>query len=114
MVAVLAHPNLTANKNVHIRSVTTSGNDILAALERVTGKEWTKCQTTSEKERKEGQEMLARGETEGALGKMIRALIYEDGHGSDFDASEHVFNHDLGLPDKEDLDTVIREVIRRM
>lgn len=111
VVAVLTHPNETANKNVYVRSFTTSGNALLGVLAQVTGKHWTVNYTTGVKERQEGRDRMKNGDQEGVW-RIVRSFLHEPNYGSDFDAHEHVWNRVLGLPDEEDLNSAVREVLQ--
>lgn len=110
VAAVLSHPEKTANKYIYVRGFTTNGNEILAGLEKITGKTWAKSHTSSQKELKEGQELLKKGEIMPGIGKMICANVYGKGYGGDFDKDAVVFNKEIGLPD-EDLEESLRAVL---
>lgn len=110
VAAVLSHPDKTANKYIYVRSFTTSMNEILATLEKITGKTWIKSHTSSEKELKEGQELVQKGEIQHGLGKIISANVYGKGYDGDLDEKGVVFNKELGLPD-ENLEDTIKAVL---
>lgn len=95
-----------------MRSITTTGNELLAVFEKITGGEaWTKEYTTNEKELKEGKDLLAKGETEAGMFKLIRVVLFGEDYGGDFDASAHVWNKELGLPEGEDLESIVRQFV---
>ncbi|KAL8868330.1 MAG: hypothetical protein Q9174_005061, partial [Haloplaca sp. 1 TL-2023] len=54
IVSILQHPAETANKFIYIQSVKATQNEILKALEKSTGKTWTKKHRSTEEAKKSG------------------------------------------------------------
>jgi hypothetical protein len=75
VVAVLEHPEATANKNLYVTSVQTSQNDILSALEKTTGSKWTVTKATTEKEISERVEKLGKGDFTGPFPSCERPVL---------------------------------------
>ena len=65
VAAVLAHPLETTNCYVYIHSVRCTQNDILAALETVTGEKWKRTERLAEEARRSGLQRMKRGDMSG-------------------------------------------------
>jgi len=74
VAAILRKPEETANKYIYISSFSISQNEILAALEKLTGKKWTIERTTAAKSILTGQEELGRGEFIGAF-DIVKGIV---------------------------------------
>lgn len=104
--SVLEHAAETANKYVSINSFFVSQNEILAALEKTSGKKWETTEITIAEANKVGKEKLDQGDFSGTV-LLIAGLAYS-GHewvhhyGSD--------NKMLGLTQNEDLETVVAKI----
>lgn len=112
VVAVLDRPEKTANKNIYVASVETSQNDILAALEKVTGSKWTVNKTTNEKEINASLEKLGKGDFSGAFG-LVRATSYGNTQGlrANYVKDEELANELLGLK-LESVEDTVRRVVK--
>ena len=104
--SVLEHAAETANKYVCINSFFVSQNEILAALEKTSGKKWETSEITIAEANKVGKEKLGKGYFSGIV-PLISSLAFS-GHewvhqyGSD--------NQMLGLTQEEDLETVVAKI----
>ena len=104
--SVLEHAAETANKYVCINSFFVSQNEILAALEKTSGKKWETTEITIAEANKIGKEKLGKGDFSGIV-PLISSLAFS-GHewvhqyGSD--------NQMLGLTQEEDLETVVAKI----
>ena len=65
IVSTLQRPSETANKYLTIYSFITTQNQVLAAAEKVTGQKFEVIKTDAETNRKEGEELLAKGDSRG-------------------------------------------------
>jgi len=109
VVGVLNKPEETKNKYVYIGSFTSTQNEVLSVLEKVTGKKWSVQHTTSEEKIKDGKEKVARRDSS-AIRPLVTAATYNEKGGSNFEADEGLSNDLLGLP-KESLESVIKSVV---
>lgn len=99
VVAVLSKAEETANKYIYIHSFTATQNEILAELENETAVKWTVTESTTEKTKTEGQELLAKGDFAGVL-PLLKTIFHGEGYGSDFTKDAVLNNVMLGLPDQ--------------
>ncbi|KAI9683924.1 MAG: hypothetical protein M1829_004259 [Trizodia sp. TS-e1964] len=110
VVAVLYRPAETKNQYVYISSFNTTQTEILAALKKVAGGNWTTQQTTAYAEVLAYRESLAKG-SPGAIRNMVMAATYTDGTGSNFAQDEKLSNSVLQLQ-PENLEAVIKSVLQ--
>ncbi|RVD84824.1 uncharacterized protein DFL_003163 [Arthrobotrys flagrans] len=110
VVGVLQNPDKTENKYVYVGSFTTTQNEILAALEAVTGDSWTVEKTNSTEKVEAGKEQVLKRRDSTAIRPLITAAMYHERSGSDFETEVGLSNEALGLS-KEDLTTVIKQVV---
>jgi hypothetical protein len=109
VAGILSKPAETANKGLYIASFTPNQNEILAALEDVTGKKWAVEKATSTEALQQGREKFGKGDMSGFL-QLLLASILDPENGNNFEASATLSNGLLGLP-KEDLKTVTKAVL---
>ncbi|KAL4902011.1 hypothetical protein BDW74DRAFT_181168 [Aspergillus multicolor] len=112
LASVLRTPNATANQYLYISSVETTQNEILEALQRATGSNWTVQHTTTNAEVREGTAKLQKGDFSGALA-LVRATAFGDVAGleSNYARDKSLANELLGL-EEENVDETIRRVVR--
>jgi nucleoside-diphosphate-sugar epimerase len=108
--AVLKHPAETQNKSIYIHSFAVSQNEILAALEKHTGKTWTKTHTTTQKGLATADEAFKRGDFEVAIPSAIQSITFGVEFSETFDKKKDYFNDLLGLP-VEDLDASVQAIV---
>ena len=96
IVGILQHPDETASRCIFINSYHTSQNEILTALEKVTGEKWAVQKTNREEEGKRGREMLAKHDFAGFLPALC-AYEFSGAEYLDF-AKFGLWNEKLGLP----------------
>ncbi|KAK6331555.1 hypothetical protein TWF718_002104 [Orbilia javanica] len=113
VVGVLQNPGTTENKYVYVGSFTTSQNEILAALEAVSGESWTVEKANSTEKVEAGKEQVLRRRDSTAIRPLITAAMYHERSGSDFESEIGLSNDTLGLA-KEDLTTVIKQVFSEL
>ncbi|KAI4213932.1 MAG: hypothetical protein LQ351_003627 [Letrouitia transgressa] len=106
---VLSHPGETANKTVFVQSFTTTQNEILAALEKATGKKWAVTNLSAEKTRQEGLEKLGKGDFSG-IGDTIVGAVYSGNEGSNFLNHKKLSNDLFGLKE-ENVDEAVKKVV---
>lgn len=108
-MAVLKKPEETANKYLFISSVETTQNEILAALEEITGAKWTVNNTTTKEQVDAANQKLGAGDFNGALA-LVRATSFGDipGLKSNYTKDEVLANNLLGLKPATVTDTVKR------
>jgi len=103
-------PEETANKYMFIDSFTVSQNQVLASLEKATGKKWEVAHVDAEEEKEIGLEKMSKGDFSGAM-ELIRYINCVDGHGGNYALYEESANELLSLP-KEILDEVVEEIVK--
>ena len=110
VAAILSKPAETANKELYIASFITTQNEILAALEKATGKKYNITKTTTSETFGQGHIKMDKGESAEGFRDVLRVSTYGKGHGNDFGGNATLSNDLLGLP-KEDLYTVTEKVV---
>ena len=108
-VGILAHPAETANRYVFINSLRTTQNDILNALETVTGEKWNIKKTTCEDESRLGRELMEKGDWSG-VGHAIMGASYSGGK-YDFAQGRELDNRLLGVPHLKDLEKTVELIV---
>ncbi|KAF3062066.1 Isoflavone reductase like protein IRL [Daldinia childiae] len=99
------------NKYIHIASHMTTQQEILAALEKITGKTWEKVPVNGRELSQTSLEKFQKGDS-GALTGLIQAMTWGklgDENLGDF-RGEKLYNERLGLP-KEDLEADVAAVL---
>ncbi|KAL8860070.1 MAG: hypothetical protein Q9178_003620 [Gyalolechia marmorata] len=96
IVAILSKPEETANKFVFIQNVKANQNQILAALEKSTGKEWTVKRRNAAEARQAGGEKLGKGDMSG-MPDLIVGGIYSGEPAADYATTRGLTNDLLGL-----------------
>lgn len=109
VAGVLRKPEETANRYIFIYSSTTTGNELLAALEKATGKKWDVEHKTIEETIKTGREKVSKNDFSG-MAELIVASIFGGNPGSDFTADQQLANKLLGLPE-ETLDEIVAKIV---
>ena len=110
--AMLLPVEETANKYLYVDSFTVSQNEVLAALEKVTGEKWEVERVDGEMEKKTGLELSARGDMKGMM-MLIRYWNAVGGHGGDYMLYKEGHNELLGLP-KESLDDEVAKLMKEV
>ena len=103
-------PEKTANTYLYIDSFTVSQNQVVASLEKATGKKWQTMHVNAEEQKEEGLEKVARGDFSGAM-SLIRYINCVQGHGGNYMDYKQSANELLLLP-KQTLDEVVVEVLK--
>jgi len=103
-------PEKTANKYLFIDSFTVSQIQVLASLEKATGKKWEVTHVDAEEEKKMGMEKMSKGDLSGAM-SLIRYINCVEGHGGNFIQYEESAKELLSLP-KQTLDDVVAEIVK--
>ena len=111
VAGILQHPAETANRYIHINSFRVTQNQVLAALEKVTGgAKWEVEKKSSAEASKKGNEMLTQGNFAGAM-PAILGLEYSGEDWVDFEKFG-LWNEKLGLPKtNEGLEEAVRKVV---
>jgi hypothetical protein len=110
VAAILHKPEQTANKYIYISSFTTSQNEVLAALEKVTGKKWGIRHATTAESIKTGQDKISMGDDMGAL-DLIQGFVYGTDTGTNLGAHNELANDLLELP-KETVEESVERVAK--
>lgn len=97
----------TANQRLRVRSFTTSQTQILAALEKATGKKWTVAEADLDASVKDAEEKLSKSDFSG-VGILITGALLDPKCGNNFDYNPS--NELLELP-TEDINTVVKSVL---
>lgn len=96
----LVYPKLSKNQYVYINSFTTTQNEVLKALEQVTGEKFTRSEGTVDELWNDGAAKVKEGQGLGVLG-MIAGAIYGKGHLAQFSSTKGLWNEKLGLPQED-------------
>ena len=110
VASILLHASETANKYIYINSFTTTQNEILAALEKATGKKWKIEHKVTDEQVRIGQEKVAKGDFGGFVGLILGSLYREEAWG-DFEKRRELANGLLGLPD-EGLEESVEKIVK--
>ncbi|KAL8777090.1 MAG: hypothetical protein Q9203_002899 [Teloschistes exilis] len=110
VASVLQHPAETANRYIYVQTAMGTQNDLLAALEKSTGKKWTINKVSSAEARKEGGEKLSKGDMSGIV-PSITGGIYSGEKGTNYDETRGLDNDLLGLK-QEPLEEVVDKVVK--
>lgn len=108
-VGILSYPIETANRYVFINSLRATQNDILKALEKVTGEKWNIKYTTCEDESRVGREKMEKGDWSG-VGLAIMGASYSGGK-YDFAQGRELDNQLLRVPHVEDLEKTVELIV---
>lgn len=113
-IAILRNLEETKNTYVFINSFVITQNQTLSALERIQGKPYKVSHDSWSAARSRGLEALERGDIEVGYHDLVTGTIYDPGHFAHFKAEEvSKWKKILQLNEKEDLDGVIMEVLRK-
>ena len=107
VVAILQMPEKTANKALFVQSFNPSQNDILASLQKATGREWKREELDSNKYLEDTMKQLEGGDDD-AVGDVVFVLGTMD---ADWTTRDGFAMELLGLRD-EDLDEVVAKVVQ--
>ncbi|EXJ91206.1 hypothetical protein A1O1_04316 [Capronia coronata CBS 617.96] len=111
VVGVLKCHDEVANRHLHVRSVETCQNDLLAAFEEVTGHKWPVTHDTTDNLLQRGREKRARGESGWVLDLIVAQLLEE---GTDrrsiVVAQDKADNDILGMP-HEDVPGMVKRIM---
>ncbi|KAL8919123.1 MAG: hypothetical protein Q9172_005127 [Xanthocarpia lactea] len=110
IVAILSRPEETANKYMFIQNVKATQNQILAALEKSTGKEWTVKRRSAAEARQAGGEKLGNGDMSG-IPDLIVGGIYSGEPAADYATTRGLTNDLLGLK-KVPLQQLVDQVVK--
>jgi uncharacterized protein YbjT (DUF2867 family) len=88
VAAVLKHPEETANKYIFVHSFSTTQNEIIAALEKHSGKTWTKKHTTVAQGIKDAAAAFKKGDYENGLRLGFRSILYGSEYSEGFEKKE--------------------------
>ena len=108
IVSVLQKPAETANKYLFVTSFRTTENQTLDTAERTTGQKFEVKKVDAEAWKKEGLEMLQKGDFR-AFGRFWGWFLWKDGEGHWASGNEITGNELLELP-QEDMEVVIKEI----
>lgn len=106
LVAVFEHEEQTANRMLYIQSFRVSQNEVLAALEKVSGKKFEVSRVSSEEYIAQKQEEMKRGDKEDATEEMVGVLSLTR---TDWKGYKDFANEELGLKE-QDLEGEVRKV----
>lgn len=103
----MTRPELTVNRYITIASFNPTQNEVLAALEKLTGGEkWTVNRATTAEQDEIGAKKLSEGDYS-AFSHFLRRRIFEDGAGLAVQGPDNALDL-LGL-EEEDLETTLKE-----
>ncbi|KAL8711195.1 MAG: hypothetical protein Q9220_004340 [cf. Caloplaca sp. 1 TL-2023] len=110
LVSIFTYPAETANKFIYIQSVKASQNDILAAVEKSTGKKWTVNKRDCVEARKTGLEKLGKGDMSGVM-DLIPGAVFSGEKATEYDVNKGLTNDVLGLKE-EPLQGLVDKVVK--
>ena len=99
----------TRNKDVFVSGTTFSQDDILASLEKATGKQWIREEVNLDDAIDDANVKIARFDYSG-YESLILGMIMDPESGCNFEERGNVVNGILNLP-QESLDEVVRQVL---
>ncbi|KAH8776273.1 NmrA-like family protein [Diaporthe sp. PMI_573] len=105
----LKNPDLTRNQFVYVNSFTVTQNDVLRALEKITGEKFTVSQSTVEDLWQGGDAQLRQGQPLGVLA-MIAGTIYGKRGLANYSTNKGLWNQKIGLA-QENLEEVLKSLI---
>jgi len=105
----LKHPEHTRNEFVYVNSFTVTQNEVLKAVERITGEKFTVSQSTVEDLWQGGAAQLKEGQPLGLLA-MIAGTIYGKGGLANYSGTKGLWNKKIGLA-QEKLDEVLENLV---
>lgn len=111
VAGILRNPEKTANQELFISSLETTGNEILAELEKATGKKWDVKHRTIEETINTGREKMSKNDCNGIIDLLV-AVVYGEDMGNDFTKDHELANKLLGLPE-ETLEEVIAKILKK-
>ncbi|KAL9598544.1 MAG: hypothetical protein Q9219_004446 [cf. Caloplaca sp. 3 TL-2023] len=110
VVSILQHPAETANRYVYIQSTRGTQNQILAALEKSTSKQWTVKKRESAEARQTGGAKLGKGDMSG-IPDLIVGGILKGEPAANYDVTRQLDNGLLGLKE-ESLEDLVDKVVK--
>ncbi|KAJ4007569.1 hypothetical protein NW752_010234 [Fusarium irregulare] len=111
VAAILQKPEETANKYLNIAGVTTTQNEVLKIVEKLTGDKFEVTHVSSAESEKIGDEKLAKGDYS-AFGNYLEQFLFADGSGNGLKGDENAIGL-LGL-EEENLEEVVKGVLAEM
>ncbi|EXJ92009.1 hypothetical protein A1O3_00559 [Capronia epimyces CBS 606.96] len=111
VVGALKHPQEVANRHLHVRSVETCQNELLAAVEEVTGEKWPVAHETTKDLLEKGRAKLAKGERGWVL-DLIVAQLLEEGSGRSIVVTQDKADNGLLEMPKEDVLGMVRGILK--
>ncbi|KLO98483.1 related to 2`-hydroxyisoflavone reductase [Fusarium fujikuroi] len=108
VVAILKKPEETKNKYLNIAGVTTTQNEVLKIVEKLTGDKFEVSHVTGAEQEKIGDEKIAKGDFS-AFGNYLEKFLFADGAGHALKGDENAIGL-LGLKE-ENLEEVIKSVV---
>ena len=106
----LHKPEETANKRLCVHSIITSQHEVLAALEKATGKKWDVEHTTTAETATVGKEKWEKGDVRRGTGMLILASHFND-EGDHALSNAESANKLLGL-EEDNLDELVAELVK--
>ena len=108
----LLHPEKTKNTVVYISDFATTQSDLVAAIQRISGEEWTIKKVDSHKAIEENKQKVADGDVF-AIYKLIELGFVTGRYGAWLEEKEKIWNETLDLP-KEDFEDVVKRGLGKM
>jgi hypothetical protein len=102
VVKALENPELTKNQYVYVSGLETTQNEILAAVEKVTGEKWAIVQATTKELAEWGRAKLEKGDYMGIL-DLLRCVTFGAEQELGLFEQGRLWNERLGIP-KDDLE----------
>jgi hypothetical protein len=106
VIRALEKPDLTKNQYVYVSGIDTTQNEILAALEKITGQKWSVTHGTTKELLANGNAKIAKGDYSGIL-DLLQAVTFGAEEELGYLKTAKEWNEKLGLP-KDDLEKAIR------
>jgi hypothetical protein len=103
---VFGRPELTVNRYITIAGFNPTQNEILAAVEKLTGEKWTVNRVATSEQEQIGAEKLSKGDYS-AFSHFLRKRIHEDGAGLAVEGPDNALDL-LGI-EQDDLEETLKE-----
>jgi hypothetical protein len=108
---VLLHPSQSSNRAIYTSDFAANQEEILAAVERISGEKWIKEYINGEESVKRAAQRIANGDPF-AKYDLINIAFTKGGYSGLFEGSYKVSNEEFGLP-KRELQEVVRAALKQ-
>ncbi len=113
VISALQNPEKTKNQYLYIATIESTQNEIIAALEEISGEKWTVTETTTEAQVAEAGKKLSAGDFSGAF-TLVCSTVFGNTQGlhANYVKEEKLANDVLGIR-MEDVKDVVKRVLNK-